>query len=137
MSEIMMTRLIWVAGGIQAGIVAANFPLPKKLRVREGLLHVPIFLRQVFYVHWLYIVIIVSLFSTLCFRFAYELSGASRLGRFLSAFMAAFWLLRVGLQWFYYDPEIRRQHRILDAIYTSSLLALVVLLGCAALRPLK
>ena len=109
--SVTTVRLIWLAGGIQAGIVLVNFLLPRMLRVREGLLEVPAFLKQVFYVHWLYIVIIVGLFSALCFGFASELSGASPLGRFLSAFMAAFWLLRIGLQWFYYDSATRRQHK--------------------------
>lgn len=137
MNDVTMMRLIWVAGVLQAGIVLANVPLPRKLRVREGLSQVPIFLRQIFYVHWLYIVITVGLFSALCFRFAQELSGASPLGRFLSGFMAAFWLLRIGLQWLYYDPKTRRQHRTLDVLYTLCLISLVGISGWAAMRPLK
>ena len=97
----------------------------------------PVLLKQVFYVHWLYIVIVVGLFSVLCFGFASELSGASSLGRFLSAFMAAFWLLRIGLQWLYYDTSTRRQYKVLDALYTCSLFALVGIFGWAAAHPLK
>ena len=135
MNAITMPHMLWVAGCIQAGIVLVNFVLPRKLRVREGLAQVPAFLKQVFYVHWLYIVIIVGLFSFLCFRFAGELSGGSPLGTFLSAFIAGFWLLRIGLQWFYYDSDTRREHRFLDALYTLSLVALVGILGWAAFRP--
>jgi hypothetical protein len=50
--------------------------------------------------------------------------------------MAAFWLLRIGLQIFYYDSEIRRQNRALDALYVVSLVVLVLVFGTAALRPL-
>jgi len=50
--------------------------------------------------------------------------------------MAAFWLLRIGLQIFYYDPEIRRQNRALDTLYMVALVALVAVFGTAALRPL-
>jgi hypothetical protein len=137
MNTLTIGQLMWVAGGIQAGIVFVNFLLPRKLRVREGLVHVPVLLKQVFYVHWLYIVIVVGLFGALCFGFASELSGASPLGRFLSAFMAAFWLLRMCLQWFYYDSATMRQHKVLYALYTCSLVALVGILGWAAVRPLK
>ena len=128
----LMRDLIWGAGAIQAGIVAANFRLPGRLRVRERMAGVPRFLRQVFYVHWIYIVIIVGLFAALCVGFAAELAGGSRLGQFLSCFMAGFWGLRVVLQVLYYDGEVRRENRALDVLYVASLMALVVIFGMAA-----
>ena len=131
-----MTRAIWGAGVVHAGIVLANIPLPARLRVRERLAPVPRFLRQIFYVHWIYIVIVVGLFAALCFGFAPELAGASVLGRFLSGFMAGFGLLRIGLQVFYYDGEMRRENRGLDMVYLGALVGLVLIFGMAALRPL-
>jgi hypothetical protein len=130
-----MIRAIWGAGAVHVGIVAANIPLPGRLRVRERMAGVPNFLRQIFYVHWIYIVIVVGLFAALCFGFAPELAGASGLGRFLSGFMSGFWLLRIGLQIFYYDREVRRENRGLDMIYVGSLIVLVVIFGMAAMRP--
>jgi hypothetical protein len=93
MNALTQIRLIWVAGVIQASIVLVNGILPSRLRARDSMRPVPTFIRQIFYVHWVYIVLIVGLFSTLCFGFAHELT-ASRLGRFMCAFMGAFWLLR-------------------------------------------
>ena len=130
-----MIRAIWGAGVVHVGIMAANVPLPGRLRVRERLAGVPRFVRQIFYVHWVYIVIVLGMFAALCFGFAPELAGASGLGRFLSGFMAGFWLLRIGLQIFYYDREIRRENRGLDLLYVSSLIVLVVIFGMAAVRP--
>lgn len=130
----LMVRMIWGAGVVQAGIVGANLPLPGRLKVRERLGSVPRFMRQIFYVHWLYIVIVVGLFAALCFGFGPELAGGSGLGRFLSGFMAGFWLLRIALQIFYYDPELRRENRGLDRVYLGSLAVLVVVFGTAALR---
>jgi len=114
--------------------VAANIPLPGRLRVRERMAGVPKFVRQIFYVHWIYIVIVVGIFAALCFGFAGELAGASRLGRFLSGVMAGFWLLRIGLQVFYYDSEVRRENRRLDMLYLGSLALLVGILGTAVVR---
>src|SRR5579864_7013160 len=131
-----MTRAIWGAGAVHLGIIAANVPLPGRLRVRERLAGVPRFVRQIFYVHWLYIVIVLGMFAAMCFGFAPDLAGATAMGGFVSAFMAAFWLLRIGLQIFYYDREIRRQNRVLDALYVVSLVVLVLVFGTAALRPL-
>jgi len=116
------------------GIIAANVPLPGRLRVRERMAGVPRFLRQIFYVHWVYIVIVVGLFAALCFGFAPELAGASSLARFLSGFMAGFWLLRIVLQIFYYDREVRRENQGLDILYVGSLIVLVAIFGMAALR---
>jgi hypothetical protein len=134
MNSGLIKELIWGAGVVHMGIVAANIPLPGRLQVRERLTGVPKFLRQIVYVHWLYIVIVVGLFAGLCFGFAPELAGASGLGRFLSAFIAGFWLLRIVLQIFYYDREVRRENRGLDMIYLGSLAVLVVIFGMAALR---
>jgi hypothetical protein len=129
-----MIRAIWGAGAVHVGIMAANIPLPRRLMVRERLAGVPRFVRQIFYVHWVYIVIVLGLFAGLCFGFAPELAGASGLGRFLSGFMAGFWLLRILLQVVYYDREVRRENRGLDVIYLGALVVLVVILGIAALR---
>jgi cyanate permease len=134
MSAELMKQLIWGAGVVQVGIVLANIPLPGRLKVRERLAGVPRFLRQVFYVHWAYIVIVVGLFAALCFGFAPELAGASGLGRFLSGFMAGFWLLRIVLQVFYYDRELRRELRKLDLLYVVMLAVLVGIFGTAAVR---
>ena len=73
-------------------------------------------------------------FAALCFGFAGELASGSGLGRFLSAFIAGFWLLRIALQIFYYDGEVRRENRGLDALYLGSLVVLVVVFGMAAVR---
>jgi len=137
MTAELMRKVIWSAGVIYLGIIAANIPLPGRLRVRERLAGVPRFLRQIFYVHWIYIVIVLGLFAALCFGFTGELAGASPLGRFLSAFMAGFWLLRIGLQVFYYDAEVRRENKALDALYLASLTALVVIFGGAAAYPVR
>jgi hypothetical protein len=95
---------------------------------------VPRFVRRIFYVHWVYIVIVLGI-AALCFGFAPELAGASGLGRFLSGFIAGFWLLRIGLQIFYYDREIRHENRRLDMLYVGALIVLVVIFGMAAVRP--
>jgi hypothetical protein len=134
MTAEMMKLMIWGAGAVHVGIMAANVPLPGRLKVRERLAGVPRFLRQIFYVHWIYIVIVLGLFAALCFGFAGDLAGGSALGRFLSGFIAAFWLLRIGLQIFYYDREVRRENRGMDMLYLVSLVVLVGIFGLAAVR---
>jgi hypothetical protein len=124
---------LWVAGAVQLVIIAANFVLPKKLRCRENLTRVSPMIRTVFVVHWIYIVLVLGIFSSLCFWFAPELAGASRLGRYLSAVIAVFWLLRVPIQLFFYDSEIRRKNRFGDVIFLIFFSYLGVVFAVAAL----
>jgi hypothetical protein len=123
---------IWAAGVVHLAIAAANFALPRRLRVRENAARLSPILRQVLYVHWLYIGIVLLIFAALCLFFARELAGGSVLGRFLSGAMAGFWLLRIPLQLFYYDRETRRQNRALDAAYLAALAFLACVLTAAA-----
>ena len=124
---------VWAAGVLQLVIIGANFVLPKKLQCRENLARVSPMIRTVFVVHWVYIVLVLGIFTSLSFWFAPELTGASRLGRYLSAVIALFWLLRVPIQLFFYDPEIRKQNRMGDVIFLHAFSYLGVLFSIAAL----
>jgi hypothetical protein len=128
---------LWAAGAVQLVIIAANFVLPKKLRCRENLARVSPMIREVFIVHWVYIVLVLGIFTSLSFWFAPELAGASRLGRYLSAVFAVFWLLRVPIQVFFYDPELRKQNRFGDAIFLIAFSYLGVVFSVAALGVLR
>jgi hypothetical protein len=124
---------LWAAGALQLVIIAANFVLPKKLQCRENLARVSPMIHEVFIVHWVYIVLSLGIFTSLSFWFAPELAGASRLGRYLSAVIAAFWLLRVPIQLFFYDPEIRKQNRFGDVIFLLAFSYLGIVFSIAAL----
>jgi hypothetical protein len=129
-----LTILIWSAGAVQIAILAANFVLPEKLECRSNLARVSAMIRHVFIVHWVYIVAVLGIFSALCFFFAADLAGASRLGRFLSATLALFWLPRLPIQLFLYDADLRRKHRLGDVMMLLALAFLVAVFGFAALR---
>jgi hypothetical protein len=125
--------LIWAAGAVQVLMIVGNAVLPAKLNCRENLARVNPTIREVFIVHWVYIVAVLTIFSTLCFAFAPDLAGASRLGRFLSAAMALFWLPRIPLQLFFYDAQLRRQHRLGDIAMLTALTFLAAVFSAAAL----
>jgi hypothetical protein len=133
----LLIPLLWTAGVLQLLIIAANFVLPEKLQCRENLARVSPMIREVFIVHWVYIVLVLGIFASLSFWFAPELAGASRLGRYLSAVIAAFWLLRVPIQLFFYDRETRRQNRFGDVIFLLAFSYLGVVFSVAALGVLR
>lgn len=130
-----MNHLIWLiraAGAVQILVIAGNFILPGKLNCRENLRRVSPMIRQVFVIHWIYIVAILAIFSALCLGFAPELAGASRLGHFLSAAMSVFWLPRIPIQLFFYDADLRRQNRLGDIAMLTALTFLASVFSAAA-----
>ena len=132
-----MVPFLWVAGGMHLCIAAANFWVPRILNYRENLAKVSSMVRQVFVVHSLYMVLVLLGISALCLRFARELTRGEPLGRALCAFLAFFWLLRVVLQFAYYDREVRARHRLGDVVYTLATLYLGGVFAIVALGVMK
>lgn len=112
-----MVPFLWIAGGIQLAIAVSNIWVPGILHYRENLAKVSPMVRQIFVVHSIFIVLVLLGFSALCFFFTPELASRAPLGRFLSAFLAVFWSLRVVLQLAYYDREVRAKYRLGDVAY--------------------
>ncbi len=100
----MLSLAAWiqVAGAVQLAIGLANLPLAIRLQYRKNLAGVSEMVRQIFYVHAAYIVLVVLGFAALSLLFPTDLASGRPLGRFLSTFLAIFWLLRVPIQLFYY-----------------------------------
>ena len=129
-----LSAWIQVAGAVQLAIGLANLPLASRLQYRKNLAGASAIVREVFYVHAAYIVLVVLGFAALSLLFPAELASGRPLGRFLSAFLAIFWLLRVPIQLLYYPAEIRRQNRLADGIFTVAFAFLAIIFGLAAIR---
>jgi len=129
-----MVVLIRAAGVVQLVIVAANLLLPRLLSVGRHLARLPSILRQIFLVHWIYIVLVLVMFSVLCLGFAPELAGDTPLGRTLSACLAIFWLPRVAIQTGYYDAELKRRLRLGNLFFTAAFAYLGIVFAIATLR---
>jgi hypothetical protein len=129
-----LSAWIQVAGAVQLAIGLANLPLASRLQYRKNLAGASEIVRQVFYVHAAYIVLVVFGFAALSLLFPTELASGRPLGRFLSTFLAIFWLLRVPIQLFYYPNEIRRQNRLADVVFIVAFTFLALIFGLAALR---
>ena len=132
----MLSLAAWiqVAGAVQLAIGLANLPLAIRLQYRKNLAGVSEMVRQIFYVHATYIVLVVLGFAALSLLFPTDLASGRPLGRFLSTFLAIFWLLRVPIQLFYYPAEIRRQNRLADVVFIVAFAFLAVVFGLAATR---
>lgn len=124
--------LIWLAGAVQLAIVAMNMALPPRLKTKENLAKVDPIVRQVFYSHWFFVMLAVAIFSVLCFAFDADMAGKSAVGRFLSAALALFWLLKLLIQFTCIDVAFRRRHRLADILASLATVYLVAVLGAAA-----
>jgi hypothetical protein len=129
----MMIPFIRAAGTVQLLIVAANFWIPSILDYRGNLDRVTPFIRQVFVVHTLYIVLTVLGIAMLSLFFAPQLASGAPLVRAINAFLAVFWLLRVFLQFGYYDRGVRAMYRCGDVAYTLAISSLAVVFASLAL----
>jgi hypothetical protein len=128
----VMVELIVLAGFVQLALVCANIYLPRILRPSAELAPVSPMVRKMFYVHWIYIVFVLLTFAGLSLLFASELASGRPLGRFISAAIAIFWLARVPIQFFYYDADLRRAHRLGDVACLVAFSFLGVVYGIAA-----
>ncbi len=108
---------LWASGLLHLIVAGANLALPSMLQYRANLASVSPLIRQIFIVHSGYIVLNQLAFAGLCLFFAPDLAGGSRLGAVLSAYMAGFWLVRLGVQAFYYDPEVKRRHPVANLVF--------------------
>lgn len=127
---------IWLAGAIHFAIVGANFLLPKRLGYRENLSLLPPILRQIFLVHSGYIVFVLTGFGLLCFFFADDLAGGSLLGTSLSGFISVFWLSRVLVHLFYYDPTIKRRYPLHNLAFVLAISFLGILFAVVTVQGL-
>jgi hypothetical protein len=124
---------IWFAGILQLLVASANFFAPRKLQFRENLAQASQTVRDIFAVHCVYIVLILVSFAMLSFMFAGELAGGSLLGRSLSGFLACFWGLRIALQLFHYNRDIKRKHPIYNLIFLATFVILTIIFTLAAI----
>ena len=128
-----MVPFLWIAGAIHLAIAVSNFWVPGILHYRENLAKLSPMVRQVFIVHAVYMVLVLLGISAMCFFFAPELTAGAPLSRFLSAFLAVFWLLRVVLQLTFYDKEVRAKYRLGDVAYTLAVSYLGVIFTVVAM----
>ena len=126
--------IIWLAGGLQLLIASASIFAPRKLHYAENLKRVDRTFRDVFVIHCVYIPLILVGFAALCFGFAGELIGGSLLGRSLCAFLAGFWGLRVLMQLFHYNAEIKRRFPVYNVLFLTTFVILTVIFTVAAVR---
>jgi len=129
-----LSAWIQVAGVVQIAIALANLPLALRLQYGRNLIGSSVMVRRIFYVHAVYVVYMVLGLAAISLLFPAELASGRGMGRFLSAFIAIFWGLRIPIQLFYYPVEVRKQNRLADVVFIVAFGFAAVVFAIAALR---
>ena len=121
-----------LAGLICVGLIVANFVAAPRLGYARNLAESDKLVRQIFYVHCAYIVILIAALALLCLGWP-ELLLEPGMGRVVSGFFALFWASRVVVQLTYYDKVERRKERFWDVFFLIVFLSLAVIFAAATL----
>ena len=95
------------------------------------------FLRQLFYVYGVFIVLTIVGMRLISIAFASEIASSAGLGRAFAAFVLLFWGLRLVVQFFYFDAGPILTTRIMRVAYhllTLAFILLVCIYGAVVVR---
>jgi hypothetical protein len=98
-------RLIFIGGVLHLGILIASALVPGVLDWRRELDKLRPLTRQLVWVHGVFIVLTIIGFGVISIVAPRELASGTTLARAVCAFVAAFWLGRLGVQFFVFDAR--------------------------------
>jgi hypothetical protein len=114
-----------LGGGVHFCILVASAMVPRFLDWRHQLAPLHPFLRRLFWVYGVFIVLTIVCFGVLSLAFAPELAAAGPLARGVCGFIAVFWLARLAVQFFVFDARdflttwwLRAGYHLLTVIFT-------------------
>ena len=134
--KINLELLLRAAGVLHFTILIASALVPRIFDWPRELALLSPFLRRLFWVYGVFIVLTIIGFGTITLLNAPALAGSSPLARMMCGFIAVFWLARLAVQFFVFDPRPYLTHWFLTAGYhglTLVFLFLVAVYGWAAL----
>lgn len=132
-----MKSLLLIGGLLHFVILIASALTPRVLNWRANLATLDPFLRRLFWVYGCFIVLVIVSFGTVTLLHANELASGASLPRAVCAIIAIFWLARLAVQFFVFDPQAFLTTTLLRLGYhglTLLFTALVFIYGWAALN---
>lgn len=130
--------LITIGGVLHLGILIASALVPNTLDWRNELAKLRPLSRQLVWVHGVFIVLVIVAFGVLSLALAGSLADGTPLARGVCAFVATFWLARLGVQFFVFDAKPMLTNPLLRIGYhglTVTFTVLVLVYGWAAIAP--
>ena len=103
MNALNLTLALQIAGLLHLGLMCAGGMMPAAVGLRSHLATLPPFIRQLFWVYYLFIGLCLVSFGTITVALAPTLAAGGNLARALCIFFAAFWTLRLIAATFIFD----------------------------------
>lgn len=116
-----LTMHVRVVGMLLLALAALNLFLPKRFHWQSELEKVSLLTRQVFQVHYLFIVLSLVLMGVLSLVFTEALLEPGQLARVVLAGLTLFWVTRFLVQWIVYDRALwwgRRFETLMHVVFT-------------------
>jgi hypothetical protein len=102
---------IQLVGALQIVLALAHITFPRRFNWKEETARLSLLNRQIFYVHTVFICVVLILFGLLSLFCTPELLAPSRLATFVLAGITFFWTLRWLFQFFVYDTRLWKGNR--------------------------
>lgn len=96
---------IRIAGIMQLGLLSVAVVLPAKVEWRKQLATLTPLVRQLFVTYAVYVVGMIAALGAVSLGLADRLVDGSTLARAVTAYIALFWTVRVGLHFFVFDTK--------------------------------
>ncbi len=122
-------QLIQLGGAIQLAILVASLQVPRMLNWRDELAVLKPFLRSLFYVYGVFIVLTIIGMGVISIAFAGEIATSPGLGRAFAGFVLIFWSARLVVQFFVFDAKPILTTPMMRIGYHALTVAFVVLVG--------
>ena len=100
-----MKLLLQLAAAVQLLILTASVLTPRVLDWRKNLAVLHPFLRKLFWVYGVFIVMVIIAFAILTFRHADAIAAGEPVARSLCFFITIFWGARLFVQFAIFDPR--------------------------------
>jgi hypothetical protein len=105
MSRDLLETGIRLGGCVHFCILIASAMVPRVLDWRTQLAPLHPFLRRLFWVYGVFIVMTITGMGAVSVAFAHDLANGSALARAVCGFIAVFWLARLTVQFFVFDAR--------------------------------
>lgn len=133
-----MKTFLHLAAALQLSILIASALTPRVLDWRKNLAQLHPFLRKLFWVYGVFIVLTIIAFAVLTFLHADAMAAGDAVARSLCVFIAIFWSVRLAVQLFIFDARPFLTNRFYKLGYhalTLAFAALVLIYSWAAFIP--
>jgi hypothetical protein len=134
----MKLLLLQIGGAMHFAILIASTLTPRALDWPRNLAALHPFLRKLFWVYGVFIVLVIIGFGALTLLHARQMAAGDPLARALCGFIAVFWLARLIVQLFIFDARPFLTNAFFKIGYhalTAAFISLATIYGWVAIMP--